>query len=72
MKYSALGSSGLVVSALGIGCNAFGRRVDQDGVESLVAAAFEQGVNLFDTADSYGRGESETMLGRALDAAAMR
>lgn len=66
MKYSALGSSGLVVSALGIGCNAFGRRVDQDGVESLVAAAFEQGVNLFDTADSYGRGESETMLGRAL------
>ncbi|MFT0848193.1 aldo/keto reductase [Actinomycetaceae bacterium L2_0104] len=66
MKYSSLGSSGLVVSALGIGCNAFGRRIDQDGVDDVVAGALDNGVNFFDTADSYGKGKSESMLGRAL------
>lgn len=66
MKYSALGHSGLVVSALGIGCNAFGRRIDQDAATEVVAEALNQGVNFFDTADTYGRGQSETMLGQAL------
>lgn len=66
MRYSSLGRSGLVVSALGIGCNAFGRRIDQDAVNGVVTAALDQGVNFFDTADSYDRGQSETMLGKAL------
>lgn len=66
MRYDSLGSSGLVVSALGIGCNAFGRRIDQDAATAVVHAALEEGVTFFDTADAYGRGESETMLGRAL------
>ena len=66
MEYTSLGYSGLLVSALGIGCNAFGRRVDQEGVNALVGSALEQGVNFFDTADSYGAGTSETMLGKAL------
>lgn len=66
MKYTSLGSSGLVVSALGIGCNAFGRRIDQDQTTAVVDAAFDAGVTFFDTADVYGVGESETMLGRAL------
>ncbi|MGO1592919.1 MAG: aldo/keto reductase [Ancrocorticia sp.] len=66
MEYTSLGYSGLLVSALGIGCNAFGKRVDQDGVNALVASALDQGVNFFDTADSYGAGTSETMLGEAL------
>ena len=66
MEYTSLGYSGLLVSALGIGCNAFGRRVDQEGVNALVGSALEQSVNFFDTADSYGAGTSETMLGKAL------
>lgn len=66
MEYTSLGYSGLLVSALGVGCNAFGKRVDQEGVNGLVDAALDNGVNFFDTADSYGAGTSETMLGKAL------
>jgi aryl-alcohol dehydrogenase-like predicted oxidoreductase len=68
MEYRPLGSSGLMVSALGIGCNAFGRRVDQDGVASILSAARDNGVTLLDTADIYGSepGQSEAMLGHAL------
>lgn len=68
MSYRALGSSGLMVSALGVGCNAFGRRVDQVGVGSILAAARDAGVTLLDTADIYGGepGQSESMLGEAL------
>lgn len=68
MHYDSLGSSGLVVSALGIGCNAFGRRIDQDAATAVVHAALDAGVTFFDTADAYGVGQSETMLGRALGA----
>ncbi len=66
MDYAPLGSSGLVVSALGVGCNAFGRRIDQDQTTAVIDAAFEHGVTFFDTADTYGQGRSETMLGEAL------
>ena len=68
MEYRPLGGSGLMVSAVGIGCNAFGRRVDQDGLDDLLRAARETGVTLLDTADIYGGhpGQSEEMLGEAL------
>ncbi|MDR7364151.1 aldo/keto reductase [Nocardioides marmoribigeumensis] len=66
MDYQPLGDSGLVVSMVGIGCNAFGTRIDQDTVDDIVDAALDAGVNFFDTADTYGRGLSEEMLGRAL------
>ena len=66
VDYQPLGHSGLVVSTVGIGCNAFGTRIDQDTVDDVVDAALEAGVNFFDTADTYGRGLSEEMLGRAL------
>ncbi|NJP42526.1 aldo/keto reductase [Actinacidiphila epipremni] len=66
MDYAPLGSSGLVVSGLGIGCNAFGRRIDQEQTAAVVGAALDNGVNFFDTADSYAQGASETMLGKAL------
>ncbi|MGO1797073.1 MAG: aldo/keto reductase [Microbacterium gubbeenense] len=66
MDFAPLGSSGLVVSALGVGCNAFGRRIDQDQSAAVVNAALDAGVNFFDTADSYGVGASEQSLGRAL------
>ena len=68
MTYQPLGDSGLVVSSLGLGCNAFGRRVDQDGVAGLLRASREVGLTLLDTADIYGGrpGQSESMLGEAL------
>jgi aryl-alcohol dehydrogenase-like predicted oxidoreductase len=66
MQHRALGRSGLVVSGVGIGCNAFGSRVDQPAVDRIVATALELGVNFFDTADTYTRGASEEMLGKAL------
>lgn len=68
MTYRPLGDSGLMVSAVGIGCNAFGRRVDLDGVRAILAAARDTGVTLLDTADIYGAppGESERLLGEAL------
>lgn len=68
MTYRPLGGSGLMVSTVGIGCNAFSRRVDLDTCREIVAAALDTGVTLFDTADIYGSepGASETMLGQAL------
>lgn len=68
MTYRPLGDSGLMVSAVGIGCNAFGRRVDLDGVRDILAAARDTGVTLLDTADIYGAppGASEELLGAAL------
>ena len=68
MRYQPLGRSGLVVSVVGLGCNNFGRRLDQAGTTAVIDACFDEGVTLFDTADSYGaeRGESETLMGRAL------
>ena len=56
----------LEVSVVGLGCNNFGRRVDQDGTRAVVDAALEAGVTFFDTAESYGNGQSETYLGHAL------
>ncbi|WP_310962898.1 aldo/keto reductase [Nocardioides terrisoli] len=63
-----LGASGLMVSTVGIGCNAFSRRVDAAGVASILDAAGELGVTLLDTADTYGAepGGSEALLGEAL------
>ncbi|MBA2954447.1 aldo/keto reductase [Nocardioides sp. MAH-18] len=68
MTYRPLGDSGLMVSAVGIGCNAFGRRVDLDGVRDILGAARDTGVTLLDTADIYGAppGASEELLGEAL------
>ena len=68
MTYRRLGASGLVVSAVGLGCNNFGRMVDLDGTRAVVDAALDQGITLFDTADTYGRphGSSEQLLGQAL------
>ena len=66
MDYRRLGDSGLVVSALGVGCNSFGARTSAEEVVRIVDAAEEHGVTFFDTADSYSRGESERLLGQAL------
>ncbi len=67
MTYRPLGDSGLRVSTVGIGCNAFGTRIDGDRVQEIVDAALDVGITLFDTADVYGQGTSETLLGEALN-----
>jgi aryl-alcohol dehydrogenase-like predicted oxidoreductase len=56
----------LQVSAVGLGCNNFGGRIDEQRTASVVAAALDAGINFFDTADVYGGTKSEEFLGRAL------
>ncbi len=66
MRYRPLGESGLMVSMVGLGCNAFGTRVGGEGVRAIVDTAFDVGITFFDTADTYGVGKSEELLGAAL------
>jgi aryl-alcohol dehydrogenase-like predicted oxidoreductase len=70
MRYRRLGDSGLAVSVVGLGCNSFGRRIDQIQTQAVVDAAIDCGITLFDTADVYGdpAGASEEFLGAALRA----
>jgi len=57
----------LEVTVVGLGCNNFGGRVDEDGTRAVVDAALDAGVTFLDTADIYGnQGGSETLLGRVL------
>jgi aryl-alcohol dehydrogenase-like predicted oxidoreductase len=66
MKYRQLGSSGVRVSALGLGTNQFGGAVDEAGVKAIVHGALALGINFIDTADTYQGGRSEETLGTAL------
>jgi aryl-alcohol dehydrogenase-like predicted oxidoreductase len=67
MRYRSLGSSGLRVSVVGLGCNNFGRKLDLAGTRAVVDAALDAGITLLDTADIYGGGgTSERMLGEVL------
>src|SRR5438874_2533279 len=67
MHFRKLGTSGLRVSAIGLGCNPFGNEVDPAAARAIVDSALEQGVNYFDTADAYYEGRSEEYLGQALE-----
>ena len=66
MHYRRLGTSGLKVSAIGLGTNRFGGKVDQPGVNDILSAALEAGINFIDTADVYQQGRSEETIGKAL------
>lgn len=67
MEVRNLGRSGLRVSALGLGCNNFGGRIDMAATRAVVHKALDLGVTFFDTSDTYGTdGASEEQLGRAL------
>src|ERR1700722_10369658 len=66
MAYRQLGDSDLQVSAVGVGCNNFGARIDQAAATAVVGAALDAGINFFDTANTYGDWTSETLLGCAL------
>src|SRR5690349_11289369 len=67
MKLRKLGESGPEVSAVGLGCNNFGLRIDLEATREVIYKAIDVGITLFDTADIYGnRGGSETMIGQIL------
>lgn len=67
MQIRNLGSSGLRVSAVGLGCNNFGQRTDLETSRKVIHKAIDLGITLFDTADIYaGLGGSETVLGTVL------
>ncbi len=66
MEYRNLGRCGLKVSELCLGTMTFGTGVDAQSAKRLVDMALDVGVTFFDTADTYGNGQSETMLGQAL------
>jgi aryl-alcohol dehydrogenase-like predicted oxidoreductase len=67
VRYRQLGTSGLTVSAIGLGGNNFGVRCGQEQTTAVVRAALEAGITFFDTAPAYGGPEgSELMLGHAL------
>ena len=78
MQYQQLGRVGLFVSRIAFGTSTFGGArhplykvvggLDQREADRIVGVALEAGINLFDTADIYAEGESETMLGKALGA----
>ncbi len=67
MKQRHLGRSGLVVSRLALGTMTWGRDTDEDDAAAQLTAFREAGGTLVDTANTYGDGESERMLGRLLD-----
>jgi aryl-alcohol dehydrogenase-like predicted oxidoreductase len=64
MEFRRLGNSGLVVSVVGLGTNNFGMKLDFEQSRTVVHAALDEGITLFDTADSYGK--SEERLGESL------
>ncbi|HEX6510489.1 MAG TPA: aldo/keto reductase, partial [Chloroflexota bacterium] len=66
MHYRHLGSSGLKVSVVGLGTNNFGGRIDEAASMRVIDAALDAGINLFDTADVYGGGKSETYIGERI------
>jgi aryl-alcohol dehydrogenase-like predicted oxidoreductase len=67
VKQRNLGTSGLLVSLVGLGCNNFGMRIDLEASRKVVHKALDLGITLLDTADTYGnRGGSEEMLGQIL------
>lgn len=67
MEYRYLGRSGLQVSALSLGSwLTFGKQIEDSTAERLMAIAYEQGVNFFDNAEIYARGQSEVVMGKIL------
>ena len=71
MKYNRLGTSDIEVSEFTLGCwpfaggNVWGYQDDTDSI-SAVHASLDAGINFFDTAEGYGAGKSEEVLGEAL------
>src|SRR5271167_1002458 len=76
MQYTILGNTGLLVSRMSFGTMTFTQgntqvaalyKVGEKLANELVGRALEAGINFFDTADAYANGESELLLGKALN-----
>ena len=63
MKYRTLGKSGLCVSSIGLGCVTFGREIDAAASFAVLDRALDLGITLLDTAEAYGGGCSEEIVG---------
>jgi len=68
MEYRRLGDSGLEVSVLCLGAMMFGDRTDEAASKLIIDSAFDAGVNFIDTADAYGNGASESIVGAGIAA----
>lgn len=69
MDYRRLGKSGLQVSVFSLGAwVTFGKQVDQSDARNLMALAYDNGINFFDNAEGYEKGEAERLMGEALSA----
>ena len=66
MKYRTFNNTGLTVSEIGIGANRFGHNVNQKEVNNILSACLDYGINFIDTANVYGYGRSEEVVGKAL------
>ncbi len=66
METRLLGASGIQASVVGLGCNNFGMKIDLEASRAVIDTALEVGITCFDTADMYGKGQSEEFLGRVL------
>jgi aryl-alcohol dehydrogenase-like predicted oxidoreductase len=66
MEYRRLGHSGLQVSVIGLGTNNFGPRIDYPAAERVLLQAVDTGINFIETSNTYGEGEAETFIGKAL------
>lgn len=65
MEYRYLGKTGLMVSALSLGSwTTYGKQVGEDAAEACLTAAYDAGINLFDTAEGYAGGQAEEIFGR--------
>ncbi len=66
MQYKQMGRTGLKVSAISIGTMFFGTQVSEEEAIKTLDLAFDKGINMFDTADAYGLGKSEEIVGKAI------
>jgi len=66
LQYKKMGWTGLKVSAMSIGTMFFGTQVNEEEAVKTLDLAFEKGINMFDTADAYGLGKSEEIVGKAI------
>jgi aryl-alcohol dehydrogenase-like predicted oxidoreductase len=67
MQLRKLGNSGLKVSEIGLGTNTFGGSADAQATTEIINRAIDLGINCIDTADIYTRGQSEVLIGNALE-----
>ncbi|MDX1595946.1 MAG: aldo/keto reductase, partial [Nitrosopumilaceae archaeon] len=68
MKYRKLGKSGLEVSEIGFGAwtialDWWGKKIEEDEAKRMLKKAYDVGINFFETADMYGKGKSERLIG---------